>query len=161
MQYESDLDQNVGDFSGGSSDEYVPSPEREVGSIIVPLFTQKRKPRGIKARQAHVQQGDWIVDDVPTVALRGRGTNILRGIGRRSSHRGRGTGRGTGRGRGRGRGRGLHMERLDEHTQIVDSLIEDDVLFPTTEPRVKVARKTAPILTKGMIFYFDIIISAT
>lgn len=143
MQYEFDVAQDVGDFSGGSSDEYEPSPEREVELIIVPSSAQKRRSRGIKAHQAKVQQGGWTVDDVPTVALRGRRTNILRGIGRRPSHRGR----------GRGRIREVHMERLDEHTQIVDSLIEDDVLFPTTEPRVKVVRKTAPILTKGMIFY--------
>lgn len=145
MHYEFDLEQDDGDFSGGSSDEYEPSPEREVVLIKVPSSAQKRRPRGIKAHQAIVQHGGWTVDEEPTVAYRGRGTNILRGIGRRPGNRGRG--------RVRGRGRELYMERLDEHTQIVDSLIEDDVLFPTTEPRVKVARKAAPILTKGIIIY--------
>lgn len=92
-------------------------------------------------RQSVVQESGWHVDDQPTVEFRGRGTPILSRSGQRAV-----------RGRGRGRGRGLHMERLHEHAQIVDNIIEDDVQFPTTVPRVKVARKTAPILTKGILF---------
>lgn len=151
-QYEFDSEQEVGDYSGGSSDEYEPHPERGVvfgiRSKKLPSSTQKRRPRGIMAHRAKVQQRSWIVDDQPivnddqsTVELRGRGRGATIGRGGRKP------------GSGRGRGRGLRMERLHEHTKIVDSLIEDDVLFPTTEPRVKVARKTAQNLTKGILFY--------
>lgn len=121
-------------FGGDSSDS-----ENEYNERNVPSSSRSTRPRGIMAHRFLTQHGAWIVDDHPTSPLRERGGVFKRRSGRRP---------------GRGRGRGLHMQRLQEHSQIVGGLIEDDALFPTTEHHVKAVKKLHRSLRKVSYFMY-------
>lgn len=139
---------------GGSTEvEYVTESEQNdsnetesSGEYDEPSTSRRGRPRGIMAyRHMMSQRGAWTVEKQPTVpscGSSGRGQSPSRA-------------RGRARGRSRGHGRGFHMERLQEHSQIVDSLVEEDMLFPSTEAHVRPVRKTAPILTKGIYIFIS------
>lgn len=125
--------------------EQIDSDETESSDeYIEPSSSRRGRPRGIMAhRHMMSQRRAWTVEKQPTVSSC------------ESPGRGRSPSRARGRGRGRARGRGFHMERLQEHSQIVDSLVEEDMLFPSTEAHVRPVRKTAPILTKGIYIFIS------
>lgn len=150
---------NVDDSSNESVIVYeqnVRDSSESSGEVTEPRLTRSGRPRGINAHRQMVQNRGWNVEKSATAASRGSS-----GRGRSPSSgqspgrlRGRSLVRSGGqRGRARARGRGLHVQRLQDHSQIVDELIEDDVLFPSTETRPKAVRKPIPTLTKGMHFY--------
>lgn len=152
---------NVDDSSNESliaCEQNVKDSSESSGEVTEPRLTRSARPRGINAHRQMVQNRGWNVEKSATAASRGSsGRGRSPSSGQSPGHvRGRSlvrSGGQRGRGRARARGRELHVQRLQDHSQIVDDLIEDDVFFPSTETRPKAVRKPVPTLTKGKHFY--------
>lgn len=86
------------------------------------------------------QRGGLISNMAPIeVRRRGRGLRAL-------------STRGRGQLPGRGRGRDLLMQRIEDHSRIVDEVLEEDEFYPPSQRHLRVTREPSPILSAGNNF---------
>lgn len=135
VHYDFESEKEGTDFSANESDYYDDKESRE------PM--RRKSLRGIMAYQAMVKQKGGLVGNKAPIEVRGRGRGI-----RALSTRGRG------HLPGRGRGRGLLIQRIEDHSRIVDELIEEDEIYQPLQRHVKVIKSPSPILSAGNYFNY-------